>query len=313
MDRLLTLSWLIAIFMMIGIVLSLPVIGGPALIPGEGAPAHMGGAFFVSDVAGMAGPRNTGVARYAGVAALAGLGRLWQTRGWVRVFWIMVVPVSTYVLVSAQGRTEIVAFIGAVFVTLIIRRMSRLVMFSWGLITVWVVVVGGYMERFVQYWTRNRAFDPTLSGRTVTWQQGWEVFDNSPWIGLGFQADRYFLGNHAHNGWLHALLETGLLGTAAFVAAFALALAFMVRLYWLSPDSKRASLAAEVPGILVFFTIMNTAESTAYYSANWMLLAPAVAYLQLEFWKQRLLQFGLARRLRGLAHPRPLMDFGHLG
>jgi O-antigen ligase len=226
----------------------------------------------------------------------------------------MVLPISLYILMSAQGRTEIVAFLAGAFVILALRRMSRLVMFSWGIVAAWLLVAGGYMQRLFLYWTRGGAFDPTLSGRTVTWQKGWEVFSTSPWIGLGFQADRYFLaGQHIHNGWLHALLQTGLMGTAAFVAAFALALAFMVRLYWLAPESKRLSLAAEVPGILVFFTIMNGAESTAFFSANWLLLAPAVAYLQLEFWKERILRVGVAWRHRGLGRPRPLMDFGRLG
>ena len=127
------------------------------------------------------------------------------------------------------------------------------------------------------------------------------MFNTSPWVGLGFHADRWFLaGAHIHNGWLHALLESGLIGTAAFVAAFAVALAFMVRLYWLAPESRRLPLAAEVPGILIFFTVMNVTESTAYFSANWMLLAPAMAYLQLAFWKERTFRFGIARRARGL-------------
>ena len=135
------------------------------------------------------------------------------------------------------------------------------------------------------------------------------MFNTSPWVGLGFHADRWFLpeAQHIHNGLLHALLQSGLIGTAAFVAAFAVALAFMVRLYWLGPESRRLPLAAEVPGILIFFTIMNVTESTAYFSANWLLLAPAMAYLQLAFWKERTFRFGVARRLRGLGRSRRLV------
>jgi hypothetical protein len=301
MKNLLTLSWVVAIAMMVAIILALPVIGGPSFVPGEGRALHMGGAFSVNEFAGMAGPRNTGLSRYAGVAALAALGRLLQERGWVRLFCIMVLPASVYILMAAQGRTEILAFVAGGFVILALRRTSRVVMLSWGVVATLLLATGGLLQRFWQYWTRGGRFDPTLSGRMATWQQGWEVFNTSPWVGLGFHADRWFLaGAHIHNGWLHALLQSGLIGAAAFVAAFAVALGFMVRLYWLGPESRRLPLAAEVPGILIFFTIMNVTESTAYFSANWLLLAPAMAYLQLAFWKERTFRFGVGRRARGL-------------
>lgn len=308
MKKLLTLSWVINVAMMVAIILALPVIGGPSFMPGEGRALHMGGTFVVNEFAGMAGPRSTGLGRYAGVAALAALGRLWQERGWVRLFWIMVLPASLYVLVVARGRTEIVAFIAGAFVILVLRRMSRLVMFSWGIVATWLLAIGGFLHHFWQYGTRSGRFDPTLSGRMMTWRQGWEVFNTSPWVGLGFHADRWFLaGAHIHNGLLHALLQSGLIGTAAFVAAFAVALVFMVRLYWLGPESARLLLAAEVPGILIFFTIMNVTESSAYFSANWLLLAPAMAYLQLAFWKDRTFRFDVARRTRALGQPRRLV------
>jgi hypothetical protein len=309
MKNLLTLSWVIDIAVMVAIILALPVIGGPSFVPGEGRALHRGGTFVVNEFAGMAGPRSTGLGRYAGVAALAALGRLGQVRGWVRLFWAIVLPASLYVLVVARGRTEILAFIAGGFVILALRRMSRLVMLSWGIVATWLLATGSFFERFWQYATKGGRFDPTLTGRTITWRQGWEVFNTSPWVGLGFQADRWFLpgAQHIHNGLLHALLQSGLMGTAAFVAAFAVALAFMVRLYWLSPESRRLPLAAEVPGILIFFTIMNATESTAYFSANWMLLAPAIAYLQLAFWKDRIFRFGVAERLRGLGRLRPLI------
>jgi hypothetical protein len=304
MKNLLTLSWVIDFVMMAAIILALPVIGGPSFMPGEGHTLHMGGTFVVDEFAGMPGPRNTGLGRYAGVAALAALGRVWQERGWMRLLWITVLPASLYILVAAQGRTELLAFIVAAFVILALRRMSRLIMLSWGIVATWLSATGGLLQRFWQYCTRGGRFDPTLSGRTVAWQQGWEVFKTSPWIGLGFHADRWFLARaqHVHNGLLHALLQSGLIGTAAFLAAFAAALVFTVRLYWFSPESRRLPLAAEVPGILVFFIIMNATESTAYFSANWLLLAPAMAYLQLAFWKDRSFRFGVARRLRGLGY-----------
>ncbi len=309
MKNLLTFSWVINVGMMVAIILALPVIGGPSFVPGEGNAMHRGGTFVVSEFAGMAGPRSTGLGRYAGVAALAALGRLGQERGWVRLFWAMVLPASLYVLVVARGRTEILGFIAGAFIILVLRRTSRVVMLSWGIVATWLLATGGFFQRFWLYSTQGGRFDPTLSGRTITWRQGWEVFNTSPWVGLGFQADRWFLprAQHIHNGLLHALLQSGVIGTAAFVVAFVVALAFMVGLYWLGPESRRLALVAEVPGILIFFTVMNVTESTAYFSANWLLLAPVMAYLQMAFWKERTFRFGIGRCLPGSERSRPLI------
>jgi hypothetical protein len=52
---------------------------------------------------------------------------------------------------------------------------------------------------------------------------------------------------------------------------------------------------------------MNVTESTAYFSANWLLLAPVMAYLQLAFWKERTFRFGVAQRLRGIGRSRRLV------
>jgi len=296
-SQLLDFSWIVAMVMTAGIVLALPVIGGPTLMPTEGGAFRSAGAFTTHSLLGMAGTRSTGLGRYAGVAALAALAKLLQTQGWVKLVWIMALPPFVYILINAQGRTEIVAFIVGAFTILFLRRVSRLIMFSFGLVAAWLLANAGFFHRFWDYGTRGGRFDPTLTGRTLTWTQGWELFVTSPWVGFGGQADRYFMaGAHIHNGWLHALLESGLLGTAAFVAGFALAFAFMLRLYWLTPESRRLPLAAEVPGILVFFTLMNFTESSAYFSANWMLLAPVLAYLQLKFWQERSLRTVVVHR-----------------
>ena len=161
-------------------------------------------------------------------------------------------------------------------------------MLTWGFLGVLLMVRTGIFERFWQFGSRTGQFDPTLSGRTVTWQQGWEVVGSSPLVGLGFFADRIFMQmQHIHNGLLHALLQTGFLGSAAYVGAFVVAWLMVLHLYLLTRGSSGVFLHPEVPAVLLFFTIMNVTESTAQYSSNWLFLAPVMAWIQLAYWKSR--------------------------
>ncbi len=270
MSRLLTLSWLVAVVMMVGIVLALPLIGGPSLLPTDGSEFHVKGGWSVDTVAfaDMPGPRGNGLARYAAVAGLAALGGISQGRLAARLFWVAMVPASIYVLLAAQGRTEILAFIIAAGVLLLVRHSSRYILLTWGLAGALLMARAGLFARFWEYGTRTGQFDPTLSGRTVTWQQGWEVIGSSPLVGLGFFADRIFMQmGHIHNGLLHALIQTGVLGSIAFVGAFVVAWAMVLRLY-LVRGSTAFFLHPEVPAMLLFFTLMNVTESSAQFSSN---------------------------------------------
>jgi len=288
MSRLLTLSWLVAVVMMVGIVLALPLIGGPSLLPTDGSVFHVKGGWSVDTVAfaDMPGPRGTGLARYAAVAGLAALGGISQGKLAARVFWVAMVPVSVYVLLAAQGRSEILAFIIAAGVLLLVRHSSRYILLTWGFAGALLMARAGLFARLWQFGSRTGQFDPTLTGRTVTWQQGWELIGTSPLVGLGFFADRIFLQmQHIHNGLLHALIQSGILGSAAFVGAFVVAWLMVLRLYMVAGGSSAFLLHPEVPAVLLFFTLMNVTESTAQFSSNWLFLAPVMAWIQMAFWK----------------------------
>lgn len=290
MSRLLTLNWLIATALTLGILIGLPFLGGPSpsLVNPLDPHAHWG-RFATPDFIGMAGTRNTGLARYAAVAGVAAAGRLWQGRFPLRAFWFLVLLLSGYALLFAQGRTETVGFVVGVTVILLLRRTGRLLLLGWGSLAGLLMWRAETFERLWIYGTRTGQFDPTLSGRIATWKQGWELFQQSPWVGFGFQADRYFLGGqHMHSALLHALVETGLLGTIPFVLAFVLAGVLVVRLYSGERSRRSPALLDEIPGVLALFLVMSLMESTAYFSANLLFCAPVLAYLQLMAWKRRL-------------------------
>jgi len=52
----------------------------------------------------------------------------------------------------------------------------------------------------------------------------WAIFKESPFVGLGFWADRLYLqGQNVHNTLIDALIQSGLLGTIPFVLALLIA------------------------------------------------------------------------------------------
>jgi O-antigen ligase len=292
LSRVIMLNWIIDIALLVGLLAAIPFLGETALAPTSGSPLDVMAYNRVvaahGTLLGMSATRNTGFGRYAAVAGLVALGRLWQGKKLNKLIWIGVLFVALYVLVRSQARTETLGFLAGALVILVLRRHRRAVLFGVGALGVLLLGLMGFFQDLWSFETHGRGFDPTLTGRTATWQQGLEVVRHSPWLGLGFQADRYYLnGQHMHDTVLHALIQTGALGTIAYVAAYGLAWFLLVRLY-LSRSSK--DLPDELPGVLVFFTIMSITESIAYYSANWLLLAPVLAYIQVLAWQQRALK-----------------------
>jgi len=128
----------------------------------------------------------------------------------------------------------------------------------------------------------------TLSGRTIgVWPQALKLFLKSPLIGWGFQADRIFLaGQHAHNAILHALIQTGIIGTIPFIIAFIWAWIILFKLLK-NPSLTEKPFLIEIAAIFAFFTIRAITESTgAFFGVDWILLAPLIAYIQ-YLWFQK--------------------------
>ena len=106
---------------------------------------------------------------------------------------------------------------------------------------------------------------------------------DNPLLGSGFHADRLVLNVHMHNSVLHAMVQTGGMGTIPFVAAILLGwfLLFQaVRQINLLPVAHK-HLVIQTGGILAFLSIRSLMESTgAFFGIDWLLLAPLLLYLQ---------------------------------
>ena len=124
----------------------------------------------------------------------------------------------------------------------------------------------------------------SFSGRQAVWSDGWGLFKESPFWGYGFQADRLMLGTHMHNSVMHAMLQTGLLGTIPFVLAIVFAWILLLRLVKNLPvlASSDKHLVIQCAGVLAFFTMRSFPESTgAFFGVDWLIVAVMLFYLQL--------------------------------
>lgn len=229
-------------------------------------------------IMGMPITRPTGFGRYAGTIALVALARFWPKKKKLKIkfFWIFLF--SLFVLIFSQGKTGILGFLVGAFLIFWLKSRSKFLLILGISLFLFLLIFIGLYKNLPAYLENNKTIFLTLGGRTTgVWIRGWELFLKSPLLGFGFHADRIFLkGEHIHNAILHALVQTGIVGTIPFILAFVLA---WVRLFKLFKKFKDP-LLIEIAGIMAFFTVRGITESTgAFFGVDWILLAPLLAYI----------------------------------
>jgi O-antigen ligase len=239
---------------------------------------------------GMAGTRNTGFGRFAGIVILVCLAKLLHDRKDKKTLfiWAPLTLASAVALMLSQARTSWISVLVAAAV-LLARAPTRwrvpIIMLA--LLSLPLVWLTGFGQGFILYLTRGRGIDPTLTGRTVTWAKGWAALQQSPWAGLGFWGDRFFLrGSNIHNTLLDALMQSGFVGIIPFVIAIVWVWIGILRFYSTRPAGEATSLPGELLGVMTFFTVYSVAEITySFYSVGWMAMAPLFAHVQLRFYQ----------------------------
>ncbi len=277
------------------------------------------------DFFGMAGTRPTGLARYAGVAALAFFIPFLYAKGKKKAAWGTVFSLFFLILFFSKGKAGLLAFVIALGCLLWIYNRFK----TWQ--TGWLVVAMALSAVIVFYNipclntflpapkqtappTEMPANPPiaspgippekpvvaspvvavstppvedplrrnisTLSGRGDIWREGIVLFATSPIVGYGFQADRYFLqGQHAHNTLIHALIQTGLVGTVFLVTSLILSVCGLYGLVYAREGLDRM-IIMQIAGVFIFLMVRGTLESFAFYSADLLFLVPIIAYIQ---------------------------------
>ncbi|HTS71275.1 MAG TPA: O-antigen ligase family protein [Terriglobia bacterium] len=279
--KVLTFTWVLGNLLTLSLLGLIPFLGSEAITETSISPLGIRAYDRVLPLLGMAGARNTGFARYAAISTLVALaGVLRRGNRIVRCIWGIFFATSLYALIVANGRTETVAFVGGLVFLLMAERTTRTINIL--VVTASALLLGfrGFYSSFFLYITRTGHLDFTMTGRTMTWEGGWHVLWHSPWIGYGFQADRYLLGQHMHNGFLHVFLQSGFLGGGAILIALMITWFYLIKYFIFRQPSDKSMVPAEIPAVFLFVMISSVLESTfAYFSAAWLLSAPIVAYV----------------------------------
>jgi O-antigen ligase len=289
LSRLINLNWIFCGILTIGLFLFFIFQPGVIsyLVAGDfwGARPFEGlaGVPIKMEILGMVGTRPTGFGRYAGVAAIVAFAMLLNSKKQSKFIWFFLFLLFFSVLVFSQARTAIAAFLIGALLILWIQSRSKFLLILGTPFSLFLLGLTGFYQAFYIYLREEMPFVFTLSGRTIgVWPQAWELFLSSPLLGFGFHADRIFLeGQHTHNAFLHALVQTGLIGTVPFIFAFIWAWIILFRLLKRPSiqKSEKPSLIA-IAGVLAFLTVRTITESTgAFFGTEWLILAPILAYL----------------------------------
>lgn len=233
--------------------------------------------------------RSTGMARFAAIPGIISFVFLWRGGGRKRLFWLALFVASSILIYLMQSRGAFFGFCSALaFVMLFLGRRTRIagaILLIFFLLFLYSDIIPeqlvGNVTAFI---LRGQDTDElaALTGRTVTWNLGWEEVKESPIFGWGFQADRFLLGQHAHNAYLYALMTSGFVGATAFVGGLIWVWVIFLRVLRRRTADRLGQkvFLIQVGGILAFFTVRSIPEvSGAMFGIDLMLMVPVMAYL----------------------------------
>jgi len=276
LGRYVSVNWGCCAVICVGLLAGIPFLGGGAVSQTLGSPLGvMAYGRLPGELMGMTGTRNTGFGRFSGIVVLVGLAKLLHDRrDKITLFlWMPLTLAAGLALLLSQARTSWVSVVIATTV-LVARAPTR-----W---RVPMIMIG--LLALPLYLTRERGFDPTLTGRTVTWLEGWQALQQSPWAGLGFWGDRLFIhGSNMQSTLFDALVQAGFVGIVPFVIALVWVWVGIVRFYSTKPAGEASSLPGELLAVMTFLTVYSITEITcSFYSVGWIAMAPLIAHVQLR-------------------------------
>jgi O-antigen ligase len=148
-----------------------------------------------------------------------------------RHFYVIGFIIAAATLICSQSRSPLTGLLFAILVILFSsRRIGIGIVFPLFILTVLsLTAASDFLLEFVRRGESDEEFE-TLTGRTVLWDLGWQLFKQQPLIGFGAYAGARFTGisdtmaaGNAGmlNTWLEILLGVGLVGCSLVMAAFA--------------------------------------------------------------------------------------------
>lgn len=280
------LSWAITL----GILAIMVFVARDALfVRGETGLTAYGVVQRVGDVGGILISRASGFARFAAVPAVAGFAMMWGRGIQNKMAGAAVFLPSALLVWFLQSRGAIFGLAFALFfVTFFLGKKTRWLAFVGGVLCAFMLWTDSGAKTWADYVyrhiSRGQAIEEMMSmtGRDRAWRHAWPEINDHPFIGQGFQADRFTINEHVHNTYMYALMTAGYIGAGLFC----LGLAWAWYLFWKAwkmdwgHEAGQHLHLVQAGGVLAFFTVRSIPEvSGAMYSIDLFLMASAIAYL----------------------------------
>lgn len=233
--------------------------------------------------------RGNGAARFALIVLIFALVRFITMKKLPRYFFLILIIPSLRVLMQSQSRTALLglAVAGLFFVVLLGLKWQFLFI---GPGAAYLIYLVGFKWRAQS----DISLAVDLTGRELTWSQAIDMVKQSPIFGWGFHADRILLeSQHMHNSYLHALIQSGIIGFLFFVGAFASIWYYVYKNEILK--KVRGSESADRPFLLESLMILGALtarsffESTAaFFGVDLLFFITAAVYIYVWGKKQQL-------------------------
>jgi O-antigen ligase len=234
--------------------------------------------------------RSSGVARWAAVPGLVCIIRAFHTRKISLFFFYMAAAaVAFYIVYRMQSRGAVFGAVAALtFILLHSSRMRRyaLPFFAFSIIAVVLIetpeVISTKIELYMLRGQNEQQF-MSMTGRTYTYEQGIQAFEDAPLFGRGQWADRMLLFQHVHNSYLQAMLNGGIVGAIPYLGSW-----ITGWLLFFKVQKQRSRLAAidrlsvlECGTVMMFFTVRAIPETTtASFSVDLLVMVAVYVYLE---------------------------------
>lgn len=208
--------------------------------------------------------------------------RLMDNRaGFTRVTWLIPLGLFFYALVLTRSRGGFLAMLAGFMAQLVSRfGWSRAILLGGITVPPLILIVGGRSTEF----SSSTGGEDTFESRLGFWREGFMLLVRHPLFGIGSGKFQDYVGFVAHNSFVHASTELGLLGGAFFMGVFLFPLWFLQRLR--PPlvniaDYDMNRLRPYLIAILVSTMVSMMSISRCYNVPTYMIPAIVVAYLRI--------------------------------
>ena len=197
-----------------------------------------------------------------------------------RVLWLTPIGLFGYALMLTQSRGGLIGLAAGVGALLYVRLGPRrgLPLAMVGVLGL-ASVVGGRQANI------NLNESDTAQGRLHLWAEGLTLLNRNPVTGIGAGEYDEEVGQVAHNSFVHAFVETGLVGGTLYVGMFLLAATALYRLpryaaFW-AHDRDFTALRPFVLAMVVAYAAGTFSLSRNYVIPTYLVLGLATAYTRI--------------------------------